>query len=70
MDTAIEEQNQDKFDKNKLLVDKNIEKLKQSLITTTKTDTVLASPNISQFEKIKKELEKSYNTSITPTLGR
>jgi hypothetical protein len=69
MDTAIEEQNKDKFDKNKLLVNKNIEKLKQSLSTVINTDETLTNPNLSKFENIKKELEKSYTIS-NPTLQR
>ena len=70
MDTAINEKDNSKFEKNKILVDKNIDKIKQELSTISTVETIQQEPNILQFEKIKKELNISYNNIIKPTLTR
>jgi len=63
MNTAIEEHNQEKFYKNKQLVEKNISKIKEELENINTLDT--PKMDISKFEKIKNELSKkdfsSYN---------
>ena len=69
MNTAVNEQDKSKFEKNKILVDKNIDKIKQELATISIEESRQQEPNILQFEKIKKELEKSYTIS-NPTLQR
>ena len=64
MNTAIEEQDKDKFDKNKELIEKNIEKIKLELQKDYSKQEI--KPDLSIFEKIKLEMEnKSYINSIT-----
>lgn len=63
METSIQEKNETKFEKNKDLVLKNIEKLKSEMSKDiSKNET---KPDLSIFEKIKTELNnKSYNKGM------
>ena len=63
MDTAIEEQNQEKFEKNKELIERNIEKIKEELQKDYLKQEI--KPDLlSIFDKIKIELEnKSYTNT-------
>lgn len=63
METSIQEKNETKFEKNKDLVLKNIEKLKSEMLKDiSKNET---KPDLSIFEKIKTELNnKSYNKGM------
>jgi hypothetical protein len=63
MDTAIEEQNKDKFEKNKELIERNIEKIKEELKKDYSKQEI--KPDLlSIFDKIKIELEnKSYTNN-------
>lgn len=63
MDIALKEANRDKFEKNKELVIKNIEKMKNEISKDlTNNDN---KPDLSIFEKIKSEMKNtSYNNSI------
>ena len=65
MDTAIQEQDKIKFEKNKELVQSNIERIKNELIQKDYSKQEIK-PDLSIFEKIKLEMEnKSYINSIT-----
>lgn len=62
MDIALKEANRDKFEKNKELVIKNIEKMKNEISKDLTNDN---KPDLSIFEKIKSEMKNtSYNNSI------
>lgn len=63
MDTAIKEKDKNKFEKNKELVIKNIEKMKNEISKDlTNSDN---KPDLSVFEKIKSEMQNtSYNKNI------
>ena len=66
MDTAIEEQNKDKFEKNKELVQSNIERIKNELIQKDYSKQEIKPDLLSIFDKIKIELEnKSYTNTNT-----
>ena len=62
MDTAIQEQNKEKFEKNKELIERNLEKIKEELQKDySKTPS---KPDLSMFDKIKIELKnKSYTNT-------
>ena len=65
METAIEEKNFDKFEKNKELIKRNMEKIKNELIQKDLTNQE-PKKDLSIFEKIKAEIEnKSYINSIS-----
>lgn len=70
MNTAIEEHNQEKFYKNKQLVEKNISKIKEELENINNPNNPKSDFDISKFDKIKNELSKkdfsSYNISPSP----
>ena len=65
MDTAIQEQNKEKFEKNKELIEKNLEKIKEELQKDYSKQEI--KPDLlSIFDKIKIELEnKSYTNTNT-----
>jgi hypothetical protein len=62
MDTAIQEQNKEKFEKNKELIERNLEKIKEELQKDySKTPS---KPDLSMFDKIKIELKNKSYTNI------
>jgi hypothetical protein len=66
MDTAIEEQDKIKFEKNKELVQSNIERIKNELIQKDYSKQEIKPDLLSIFDKIKIELEnKSYTNTNT-----
>ena len=69
MDTAIEEQNKDKFEKNKELIERNIEKIKEELQKDYSKQEI--KPDLlSIFDKIKIELENKSYTNTKSGLTR